>query len=74
MAAKPDKAMVLFHYVNHAGKAAEHRVVPVKLWFGSTAWHPYPQWLLEAVDVDKGALRDFAMSNVSNWRPADGGS
>ena len=30
--------------------------------FGSTQWHPEPQWLLQAWDVDKDAERDFALA------------
>jgi predicted DNA-binding transcriptional regulator YafY len=62
--------VVCFEYVNHRGLAATRRVRPIRIWFGSTAWYPSPQWLLEAWDVDKSATRDFALAKISAWRIA----
>lgn len=62
--------LVRFEYVNHDGKAGTRLVRPIRTWFGSTAWHPEPQWLLEAFDLDKRQTRDFAHSAIANWRPA----
>ena len=55
-------------YTNYRGKTAERVVIPEKIWFGSTEWHPEPQWLLDAVDVEKGALRSFAMKDIQSWK------
>jgi predicted DNA-binding transcriptional regulator YafY len=63
--------IVWFTYVNHSGETAERKVRPKRIWFGSTEWHPEPQWLLEAVDLGKDGLRDFAMAAVSNWRSVE---
>jgi predicted DNA-binding transcriptional regulator YafY len=61
--------IVQFEYRNHRGEEATRTVRPIRLWFGSTAWHPEPQWLLECFDLDKQATRDYAMSGVlSPWR------
>lgn len=52
----PDTVVVL-DYTNHAGKRAMRRVVPLKLWFGESEYHPAaigPQWYLRALDIDKG--------------------
>lgn len=48
-------------YTNHRGAWSVRRIVPLRIWFGVTAWHHEPQWLLEAFDLDKQANRDFAI-------------
>lgn len=49
-------------YTNHRGEWSKRRLIPIRVWYGSTAWHG-PQWLLEAFDLDKSALRDFALKD-----------
>ncbi len=53
-----------FPYINHRGEQGQRRVHPIRIWFGSTEWHPEPQWLLRALDLDKDAQRDFALSQI----------
>ena len=53
---------VALTYTNWRGQTAVRRIVPLRVWFGSTAWHPDPQWLLTAIDMDKGWKRDFALA------------
>ncbi len=55
---------VAFDYVNWRGERARRVVEPVQLWFGATEYHPEPQWLLKARDVEKGAMRDFALKDI----------
>jgi hypothetical protein len=55
-----------FVYRNHRGEVAERHVIPDAVRFGPTEWHPTPQWLLRAYDLDKQALREFAMSEISS--------
>ncbi len=62
--------LVRFTYTNHKGEVASRLVRPIRLWFGSTAWHSEPQWLLEAFDIDKLSTRDFAMSSIQGWEVA----
>jgi hypothetical protein len=54
-------------YTNYRGETAIRRIVPQRLWFGATSWHPEEGWLLDAVDVEKGELRSFAMKDVKAW-------
>ena len=56
--------LVQFSYRNHRGEVGTRRVRPIRIWFGSTAWHPEAQWLLEAFDLDRQGTRDFALSSV----------
>ncbi len=59
--------VVAIIYMNHRGETATRHILPQKIWFGSTQWHPEPQWLLEAFDVGKQAMRSFAMRDISHW-------
>lgn len=52
-------------YTNYRGEFAVRCIVPVSFWYGSTDWHPEPQWLVKAWDADKGAERDFAFKDFS---------
>lgn len=62
-----DLSIVTFTYVNHRGEIGQRKVRPIRLWFGSTAYHPGAQWLLEAFDLDRKETRDFAMSGIITW-------
>ena len=52
---------VTLTYTNWRGETAERTIIPRRVWWGSTEWHPEPQWLLTAIDVEKQAERDFAL-------------
>ena len=41
-------------------------ILPERIWFGSTDWHPEPQWLMDAWDLDKGTIRSFALCDISS--------
>ena len=56
--------VVQFYYVNHRGEHALRTCRPIRIWFGSTAWHREAQWMLEGFDLDKNATRDYAMSGM----------
>jgi len=55
------EAPITLKYRNHRGECGWRVITPKRLWFGSTEWHPEPQWLLTAYDHDKKADRDFAL-------------
>lgn len=58
--------MIEFEYKNWEGKVSTRRVEPYRLWLGSTQWHPNPQMLLKALDLDKNEERDFAINDISS--------
>jgi hypothetical protein len=72
---EPEQVVVI-DYTNHAGTRSMRRIIPVRLWFGSSEFHPAaigPQWYLRALDIDKGdpenpraALpeRDFLFTSI----------
>lgn len=53
-----------FGYTNWRGEYAERNAVPLRVYFGSTEWHPEPQWLMEAYDRDKKEKRVFALKDM----------
>lgn len=55
--------VVVFHYTNYKGENALRRAIPRRVAFESTAWHPEPQWILYAYDIDKRAERGFALKD-----------
>lgn len=58
------EAPLTFVYRNWRGEEARRSVLPLYVWHGTTEWHTDPQWFLRAVDIDKGAQRDFAMKDI----------
>ena len=62
-----DREIVKILYKNYRGDTAVRMIHPRRVWFGSTDWHPEEQWLLDALDVEKGAMRTFAMKDIHHW-------
>lgn len=56
-------APVTLTYTNWRGDTEVRRIIPRCIWWGSTAWHPEPQWILTALDVDKDKERHFALKD-----------
>lgn len=65
---KDPRAIVRILYTNYRGENAWRSIRPVRIWFGSTKWHPEDQWLLDALDLEKNASRSFAMQDIQAWR------
>lgn len=59
----PEGEAISFGYTNYRGETAVRSAVPTRIYFGSTDWHPEPQWLLEAWDCERKAIRQFALSD-----------
>jgi predicted DNA-binding transcriptional regulator YafY len=64
----PTGIAVAIDYTNYRGERAWRTVVPLRLYYGSTDQHPVPQWLLDAYDQGKRAVRTFAMADVHSWK------
>ena len=67
--AAPEGQPVTLTYTNWRGETAERTITPKRIWFGSTDWHPEPQWLLTAFDAEKQADRDFALKDFGQAPP-----
>lgn len=61
---------VALTYTNWRGETSVRSIIPRGVWFGSTEWHPEPQWLLRAWDTEKDAERDFALKDFGQPAPA----
>ena len=48
-------------YTNWKDIKRKRYIKPVKIWFGHTNWHKSDQWLMTAVDMEDGKVKDFAM-------------
>jgi hypothetical protein len=55
-----------FDYTNYKGDKSRRTVTPVAYRWGGSQWHPEPQWLMMALDHDKGEPREFAMKDMTN--------
>lgn len=56
-------------YTNYKGETRERTIVPIHMWFGHTEYHKEDQWLLRALDKEKGQVRDFAINDMTpNWK------
>lgn len=53
-----------FRYTNWQGIASTRDVEVISLVYGSNEWHRDPQWILAALDRDKGEVRYFALCDV----------
>lgn len=58
---------VKVRYTNWKGQTSLRTIEPIKLFWGSTEYHPEEQWLLKCWDVEKGAERTFAMKDIHSW-------
>ena len=56
-------------YRNYRGEVGRRTIIPLAIWFGHTEFHPDPQWLLTAFDVEKKAQRDFALRDCQFAQP-----
>ena len=67
-----DYGDVEIDYTNHHGERAIRRIIPRHIfWSSGNEWHPEPQWLLYARDLEKDADRTFAMKDIHSWKPID---
>jgi predicted DNA-binding transcriptional regulator YafY len=63
------RMVVTIRYTNYRGETAIRRIIPREVRFISTEWHPEPQWVLEAYDLDRKAERSFAIKDINDWNP-----
>lgn len=56
---------IRFLYRNHRGEIARRHVSPLSIRFGTAPNRPEPQWLLDAHDLDRDALRSFTLEGIN---------
>lgn len=62
---------IVFQYKNWRGETSRRVAIPIKLWYGTTEWHPSEQWFIRAYDIEKGEERDFALVDMDFSVPAN---
>lgn len=65
-----DPGPLAVRYTNYRGESAIRHLLPERVRFGSTDFHPQRQWLLDAVDADRNVLRTFALEDMAGVREA----
>lgn len=68
---KPDSDPIEFTYKNYRGEVSRRRVRPLSIRVGSSEYHPEPQLLMLAYDLDKEAEREFAVKDMDFRDEAD---
>jgi hypothetical protein len=61
----PQERPFVFTYRNYRGEVSDRRAILTSVRFGTSEWHPEPQWLLVAFDLDKQAEREFVLADIS---------
>lgn len=64
---KQNKKMVRILYTNWKGVTSYRNIIPESIEYKSTEWHPEEQWILNAIDVDKNAMRGFSLKDIKEW-------
>lgn len=62
---------ITIDYTNYKGVRGVRAIDPILLRWGSTQYHKKPQWLLEALDCNKGEYRTFAVEDIHSVSKAD---
>lgn len=68
----PEKGLVFIDYTNYRGERAWRLIdcANAKIRFGTSQFHTEPQWLMKALDEDKGEEREFAVKDIHETRKA----
>lgn len=61
--------VVAIRYTNYRGETSTRRIIPLRVRFAASEWHPTPQWLMDAFDIGKDAERSFALKDIHDWQP-----
>lgn len=51
-------------YTNYRGETSVRNLRVYNLFWGTNEWHKEPQWIVEALDVDKQVSRSFALKDM----------
>lgn len=54
-------------YTNYRGERAVRRIQPFALVYEETEWHGW-SWIVKAYDLDKKAMRSFALDKMHYWK------
>lgn len=63
--------IVTIDYTNWKGERSIRTIEPIKIIFEENTYHKPAQWLLVANDIEKNALRTFALKDIHSWSVLD---
>ena len=58
-------------YKNWKSEISIRTIIPVSIYYGYTDFHKENQWLMDVFDVDKDALRTYAMMDIIEFIKED---
>lgn len=62
------ESVLRIFYRNYKGERGwRHLVQMTAPYWGSNEWYPSEQWLMDAFDLDKNAIRTFALNRIQLW-------
>ena len=64
MQTQPVEIPIKVKYKNYQGVTSIRIIIPQQIHYGSTDYHKEDQWLLDVFDVEKDALRTYALMNI----------
>lgn len=67
-----DTRSISMIYTNYRGETSTRHIVPINITFGSTEYHPEPQWILSGHDMDKSEYREFALRDCDFTQTSQG--
>lgn len=59
---------ILFTYKNWLGEVSKRKVKIEGFIFGANEFHKEPQFMIKGFDLDKSAIRTFAMQDISELK------
>ena len=66
--AKGINAEVIIDYTNWKGERRNRRIIPhYPIYTRLPPYYPDRQWLLFALDVEKGEMRHFSFQRIHSW-------
>lgn len=63
-----DPKIVKVNYTNYKGETSTRIIIPKVIYFGANEWHHEQQWIMVVFDVEKNALREFAIKDIHEWQ------
>lgn len=60
----PNETPLTFGYTNHRRETFTRRILPRRVWWGSTVHYRTARWLIEGFDLDRGELRTFDLQRI----------
>jgi len=64
MQTQPVEIPIKVKYKNYQGITSIRNIIPQNIYYGSTDYHKEDQWLLEVWDIEKDALRTYAVMDI----------